>query len=841
MSAASPASSPSSAASHDASNALGRIIDLTSRLATSWVGLLTAYAGAVSAAVIAFQQLNKHLNEWPLWARILLVAALPFLVLISHTIPTLVEQCRKKRLGEITGNLRAGYFRLVAREDQATFTRADGKHDEVLEWLEQPPSPLLYLTGQSGSGKSSLLAAWAIPHLKRKSFQVLRLRGYQDPLAALQQELLKPGVIWQKPPSDGGDLRSLLERAARYVRPNRLLVVLDQFEEFVILQGAQSQQRFEQFVAPLQQNPVPDLSFLFVFRSDYIGLVEKLSLPPLTQNTNWKEVPPFTEIAAREFMQGSGLQFNDKLMAEVLREAAEIEQTKGLVRPVTINLCGLVLGRFANGLPRGFRSGGLIRAFLRESVLLPSVRDVAPRLLPHLISSYVTKRPRTITDLAKDTALDPATVRGCLRVLGQDDRAIVRPLDEAQQSWEISHDFLVPMLDSILARWTVSLWRKTRPWLPWLAATAMAIGAIAASRVKPDARELYSLGWTIEANEKGVIATVRDPEKVSSLEPLAGLDFDELHISGPEIKSLEPLKGFTKLSKLEINGTQVADLSPLANLRGLTELRLVSTQVADLTPLQGLTKLGTLIIYGDKVKDLRPLQKLTSLRFLELSGKDMHDLEPLSSLTTLSTLGISGSISTLEPLHTLTNLSTLKLGASDISNLHGLEDLNNLDWLVIYHSPHLDNLEGLTGKLKLKTLYFDAPLVTDLKPLEGLTNLQLLGLHGSQVTSLKPIENLGSLTSLHLEAPLISDLRPLQKLEKLEQLIIKKTRVTDLKPLTALHALRELTIEETPVSDLKPLKGLHRLTELKLIKTEASYAAEKDLEQALPRLNISRY
>jgi len=57
-------------------------------------------------------------------------------------------------------------------------------------------------------------------------------------------------------------------------------------------------------------------------------------------------ISPFTENAAQEFMRKSGLTLNPDLLRAVLREAAENEQTLGLIRPVTINLCGLVLSRF---------------------------------------------------------------------------------------------------------------------------------------------------------------------------------------------------------------------------------------------------------------------------------------------------------------------------------------------------------------------------------------------------------------------------------------------------------------------------------------------------------------
>jgi hypothetical protein len=240
-----------------------------------------------------------------------------------------------------------------------------------------------------------------LPNLERENTVVVRLRGYQDPVDALERELRLPGVVWQKAAPDTADLPSLLERASRYLGSRRLLIVLDQFEEFVILQDPDKHERFNQLMAALKQRPLEGVTLLFVFRCDYIGVVEKLALPPMHQDTNWKLVPQFTESAARDFMRGSGLQVGDDLLRDVLREAAEIEQTKGLIRPITINLCGLVLGRFATGLPRGFRPGQLIRGFLRESVSALSIREVAPRIIPHLISPNLTKRPCAVADLAR--------------------------------------------------------------------------------------------------------------------------------------------------------------------------------------------------------------------------------------------------------------------------------------------------------------------------------------------------------------------------------------------------------------------------------------------------------
>src|SRR5271165_3228402 len=597
MAAASPAPllTATAGAADSAATGLGRAIERTLGLAKSWVGLLTAYVVAVTAAVYAFQKFAEPLRGSSRWILLALLAAPVVFALVFQAIPELVDRRRRKRLAEITGHLQAGYFQLAPRQDEASFTRADAKHEELLRWLEQRTSPVLYLTGLSGSGKSSLLAAWVLPRLERKDTVVIRLRGYQDPVAVLEQELLRPGVIWQKPTAEAGGARPLLERACRYLRPRRLLVVLDQFEEFVILQDPDRQQRFGQLMSALCQQPIADLTFLFVFRSDYIGLIEKLALPPLNQNTNWKEVPPFTESAARDFVQASGLHFGDQLLSDVLREAAEIEQTKGIIRPVTINLCGLVLGRFATGLPRGFRPGQLIRGFLRESVSALSIREVAPRIIPHLISSNLTKRPCTVAELAQDTALDPAAVRGCLRVLGQSERAIVRPLDEEQQTWEISHDFLVPLLDSIVARWSVALWRKARPWLPWLAAAAMVLVVVAAANWRRDPiAELGHLGWKVQEKDKALELEFDGLPPRENLRVLQRTS-QPLHVTITGVDNITSMSGWSvkNLTHLDLSGTQVSDVSPLRDLTSLTRLNLSGTPVSDASPLKELTNLTT--------------------------------------------------------------------------------------------------------------------------------------------------------------------------------------------------------------------------------------------------------
>jgi internalin A len=829
-----------SASGGDVTTPLDRALSLTSRSATSSLGQVAAYMGAFTAAMVALQKLPEPLKSAPLWQRGAFVSAPLLLALVFHTIPTLVEQRRRKRLTEITGHLQAGYFRLAPRDEdeETSFTRADGKHEEILQWLDRRPSSILYLTGLSGSGKSSLLAAWVLPKLERSGTLVIRLRGFQDPIAVLEKELRKPGVIWANPPQDEATIETLLERASQDIRPRRILVVLDQFEEFVILLDQEKHKRFKDFFSSLREKPISDLAFLLVFRSDYIGLIENLGMPLLDQNKNWREVPPFSESAAKDFLRSSGLQVSDELVRDVLHEAAEIEQTKGLIRPVTINLCGLVLGRFATGLPHGFRPGGLVRGFIRESVFLPPVREIAPLLIPHLISNYLTRRPRTITQLAEDSGVDPGQIRGCLRVLGQRERAIVRPLDADQKTWEISHDFLVPLLDSIVSRWIVSLWRRVRPWLPWAAAAILLALLLVVSNWKQDpVNELARLGWRVQRTGKDLRLDFSGPLPKGSVQALRRIEIPvnvtlgeatndaasqlgdlknltTLNLSNSKVSDVSPLKDLKNLTTLNLSRSEVSDVSPLKNLKNLTTLDLSYSKVSDVSPLKDLENLTTLNLDFTAVSDVLPLKDLKNLTTLKLypTAAAVSDVSPLKDLKGLTTLDLNSSkVSDVSPLKDLKNLTRLDLSSSKVSDVSPLKDLKNLTTLELGNSK-VSDVSPLKDLKNLTRLVLSQTKVNNVSSLKGLKNLTILNLSRSEVSNVSPLKDLKNLTRLDLSQTEVSDVSPLKDLKKLTMLDLSYSNVSDVSPLKDLDNLTRIDLRNSKVSDVSPLKNLKNLS-----------------------------
>src|SRR5690242_7602774 len=113
---------PSSAPVAEASqNLVSRLVETTTRIATSWFGLAVGYFAALSGTVFAYQKLEEPLKGMPRWLRPALVLLPLLFVFFVHTLPTLVDSYRRRRLGEIKGELKPGYFRLCPREDVEGF------------------------------------------------------------------------------------------------------------------------------------------------------------------------------------------------------------------------------------------------------------------------------------------------------------------------------------------------------------------------------------------------------------------------------------------------------------------------------------------------------------------------------------------------------------------------------------------------------------------------------------------------------------------------------------------------------------------------------------------------
>ena len=415
-----------------------------------------------------------------------------------------------------------GYFRigpyLDSEKDHAAFTRADHAHERVQEWLRQSSSVPLYLTGDSGSGKTSLLNAFVIPAFRQDGWTVPVVRVGQDAEAALNDALTAP----QR--QSFGSARELIEVATHRCH-DRLLIVLDQFEEFLILGTPEQQRAFATMLADLNKRPIEGLKILLVVRSDYQTALEEVGLPRLLQGENFFQVGQFREEAARTFFRNSKLDLKDEPLDRLLKSAAELDDTPGMIRPVTLNVLGYVLQQRGGAVAPSLDAGMLVRGYIAEAVENPAIRSWVPPVLEGLLTEQGTKRPRRETELATDAKLRTAEVRAVLHALAG--AALARPLEATQDVWELSHDFVARAVSRYLGRRRVALWRRAGAYpAPTLLALGVLTGLAAFEwyRLAPGQvrTELADLGIFVATQEDGLHARSTDafkPDKLAAIGP----------------------------------------------------------------------------------------------------------------------------------------------------------------------------------------------------------------------------------------------------------------------------------------------------------------------------------
>ena len=315
----------------------GKVLGRTAAL-LSLLLLVLGLAGSVDWMLE--QRLGIHLQTMP-WLRATVLGGVPLLVVATQVMLEWQAERQRRRLQALAiepSRVPFGYFRIgpYFAADRERFDRADEAQWKVLNWIRYAGGVPLYLTGDSGCGKSSLLNACVIPILREAGWTVVEARAWQDPVAALRQALRHiSGVAAEQPHS----LRTAMEAATAAVGGN-LLVVMDQFEEFVVLSTDEARAGLVTLFDDLRADPIAGLRVLVVLRSDYEALIEECGLPRLRQSDNHVFVGRFTLTASRSFMGRSSLGLTNEQLMQLLATAAALDETPGLVRPITLNVLG---------------------------------------------------------------------------------------------------------------------------------------------------------------------------------------------------------------------------------------------------------------------------------------------------------------------------------------------------------------------------------------------------------------------------------------------------------------------------------------------------------------------
>jgi hypothetical protein len=569
------------------------------------------------------------------------------------------------------------------------FRREDDAHNDVLKWINESSQPVLFLSGVSGAGKSSVLEAYVLPLLREEGWRVGQVRTFSDPLPRLETIL-----------------------AASRRQGTRLLVVFDQFEEFVILEDRASAEARRLFIARLQEicrTRPPGLRLLLSFRRDYMGDVIAMQIDDLIPGRTFMEIDAFKRGAARRFLEASPAAPSPGLVDRILSGAEALDDVPARFRPVTLNMIGLALEEYDREVAG--RPERLVQSYVEAAMSQPDIKEIAPRVVEKMITEANTKRPRTVAELAADTRLSQSDVVACLVLFER--KGLVRRLDAM---WEISHDFVARQFALVLGRLRPNPWRNVR----MFGAAAAFMLMLAVLVLAPIEMQYRGREQAYEALRRLNVSVTERRFTVGVMERVSGLHaiFPNQSVDNRRIVSAMPHLILLEISGLDIsttikNADGVTQLPSFEKLPKLYFLYLSNLSVTELPPFDNLAKLRSLNLkYLKNVKTVPSLNKLSALQALSINLSEVTSLPSLDNLTALEDLDLSSNskLTALPSLDKLTALRTLNL-----SNNSMLTELPSLDKLTALRTLDLSGNSMLTA----------------LPPLDSLTNLQQLNLFGS--------------------------------------------------------------------------------------------------------------
>jgi hypothetical protein len=214
---------------------------------------------------------------------------------------------------------------------------------------------LLTLFGPSGAGKTSLLLAGVLPQLAAEEYRHVYVRALDDPLPAMRKAIaVRAGRDdWQA----GDRLADFL--AAMLAPKDRLIVVLDQFEELFLRVGGQKRGRFFQELAEALDGSQREVRVVFSLREDYLAHLDEARpfMPDVLSNSfRLAALDRFNaRIAVTEPAARAGVQVEPALVDALVGKAGEtgggvlVEESSGLVPPPALQI---VLYRLYRGALR---------------------------------------------------------------------------------------------------------------------------------------------------------------------------------------------------------------------------------------------------------------------------------------------------------------------------------------------------------------------------------------------------------------------------------------------------------------------------------------------------------
>lgn len=210
--------------------------------------------------------------------------------------------------------------------DQGLFFGREEEIENICSRILARRSFLLY--GRSGVGKSSILRAGVIPRLLDQGHRTCIIRSFTDPLQHMQGMVRRivtgNGAGGFDP--DGVSLRELLHRNWSG-SSSRIVVMLDQFEEFFLLLDERGREAFVEELGVIMEDDALPLQFVFVMREDMLAEMSRLkpAVPDIFHHEY--RLGRLTSAQAAQAITGPawrvGCRFEDTLVDRLLEDLSD--------------------------------------------------------------------------------------------------------------------------------------------------------------------------------------------------------------------------------------------------------------------------------------------------------------------------------------------------------------------------------------------------------------------------------------------------------------------------------------------------------------------------------------
>ncbi|MDE2845666.1 MAG: winged helix-turn-helix domain-containing protein [Gemmatimonadota bacterium] len=194
-------------------------------------------------------------------------------VFIGEAVEIVDEPSRQAAKDEPTRPYK--FLDYYTENDQGLFFGREEEIENICSRILARRSFLLY--GRSGVGKSSILRAGVIPRLQDQGHLTCIIRSFTDPLQHMQRMVRRlvtgNGAGGFDP--DGASLQELLRRNWSG-SASRIVVMLDQFEEFFLLLDEQGREAFVDELGVIMEDDGLPLQFVFVMREDMLAEMSRL-------------------------------------------------------------------------------------------------------------------------------------------------------------------------------------------------------------------------------------------------------------------------------------------------------------------------------------------------------------------------------------------------------------------------------------------------------------------------------------------------------------------------------------------------------------------------------------